>query len=280
MSARERWISAAFLIAAFGLFEGGVLNSISTKEPPAIVMISMNLSFFVSLFGCGYVAHKKGRTRWWALLGLLSWIGMIVALCLKNLSRRSPFEMVPSLSSTKPDSSEQLRHASTNAPPGPAEPKNPPRDAARDPRVEVGTCAKCQGPLKVRAHAVKTTMRLTCRCGHVNEIAVADQVLMSEPVRRSREPKPTAPVGDDRLLLESVDRLLFLYRTHPQGFWSGSGDEDRTYYDEIRQIGSDLDARGGFDLMLRAHDRFRAQDPTRNARNLELVWDRIGEWLG
>ena len=37
-------------------------------------------------------------------------------------------------------------------------------------RIVVGECEVCHKPIRVKAHAVRTEMRLTCKCGHVNTI--------------------------------------------------------------------------------------------------------------
>lgn len=45
-------------------------------------------------------------------------------------------------------------------------------DEARAARVTVAECEKCRRPLRVKASAVHSTMRLTCKCGHVTTVDV------------------------------------------------------------------------------------------------------------
>ncbi|MGD0580628.1 MAG: HEAT repeat domain-containing protein, partial [Bryobacteraceae bacterium] len=142
---------------------------------------------------------------------------------------------------------EALELAARRAPDQEAPPRN---EEPAGSRVHVGECEKCGHPLKVKAHAVRPAMRLTCRCGHTFELRVPDAILTSRPVveaRAAQAPVLAQPVGDDQLLHESVDRLLYLYRTHPAGFSPAERDE---CVQEIRRIGEALDRRGGFDLML------------------------------
>lgn len=86
--------------------------------------------------------------------------------------------------------------------------------------------------------------------------------------------QPPAPAADRRevYLQGSVERLLALYRQSPGGFLR----DDAL---DVRAIGMLLDETGGMDLMLRAHGLFARQNPGM-ARNLESVWDGIGEWMG
>ena len=37
-------------------------------------------------------------------------------------------------------------------------------------RVVVGQCESCGRPLRVKAHAVRDGMHLTCKCGHANDV--------------------------------------------------------------------------------------------------------------
>jgi hypothetical protein len=47
-----------------------------------------------------------------------------------------------------------------------------------------------------------------------------------------------------------------------------------------RDIGEQLNKMGGIDLMRAAHDMVKSSLGTGQARNLESVWDGIGDWLG
>jgi len=48
---------------------------------------------------------------------------------------------------------------------------------------------------------------------------------------------------------------------------------------DVEDIGRQLDALGGFELMLDVHALFARRRP-RAARNLEMVWDGVGRWQG
>ena len=76
----------------------------------------------------------------------------------------------------------------------------------------------------------------------------------------------------DNLLHASVALLLALYQRNPGGFLTSQATE-------VREVGKRLDEAGGMDLMLEAHSLFARQNP-RMARNLEMVWDHIGNWQG
>ncbi len=83
----------------------------------------------------------------------------------------------------------------------------------------------------------------------------------------------TAPVKTpDSLLEDSVNQLVTLYKKSPGGYL-------RANATELRQIGIHLNGAGGMALMLQAHERFAARNPN-TARNLEMMWDGIGEWRG
>lgn len=86
--------------------------------------------------------------------------------------------------------------------------------------------------------------------------------------------KPAATATDKRgvYLQKSVERLLALYRQAPGGFL-------RDEAVDVRAIGMLLNEAGGMDLMRRAHGLFARQNPGM-ARNLESVWDGIGDWMG
>jgi hypothetical protein len=74
---------------------------------------------------------------------------------------------------------------------------------------------------------------------------------------------------------EAAQALVALYdRTNGNGFVTRSDEAE-----PVRSIGRRLHDQGGRELMLEAHARFAGQRPAM-ARNLEMVWDRIGDWLG
>jgi hypothetical protein len=58
--------------------------------------------------------------------------------------------------------------------------------------------------------------------------------------------------------------------------WS-SGATDQALKLRARVIGEELNRRGGFDLMKRAHDAILS---TGAGRSLDGAWDRIGQWRG
>ena len=87
---------------------------------------------------------------------------------------------------------------------------------------------------------------------------------------------PTEDQATDETAI--VDRLIAIYRTHPQGFIAMSS---RPEVEEIHLIGTRLDARGGKALMLKVHVAFAARCGVPGApRNLEIIWDGIGSWQG
>jgi hypothetical protein len=73
-----------------------------------------------------------------------------------------------------------------------------------------------------------------------------------------------------------VDQLVALYDKSPrgEGFLTDSVESQ-----PVREIGKKLDELGGKELMLKVHTRF-AQKRRAAARNLEMVWDGIGDWRG
>lgn len=80
----------------------------------------------------------------------------------------------------------------------------------------------------------------------------------------------------DEILDECVEELLRIYGNNPKGFLSDSPSAQ-----PVKDIGEKLNATGGMDLMLRAHEIFSARERGIGlARNLEMVWDGIGNWRG
>lgn len=85
-------------------------------------------------------------------------------------------------------------------------------------------------------------------------------------------------ISDEVWFDVAVDRLVGIYRQHPQGFVAGQGGNHEK---EIRRIGNSLNERGGMELMLAAHKEFARKCGVQGApRNLEFLWDRIGQWRG
>lgn len=76
----------------------------------------------------------------------------------------------------------------------------------------------------------------------------------------------------------AVNQLVFTYRNNPQGFIRG---ENTLAELKIRRVGYALNQAAGMGLMLAAHEEFTKLNQVRGAaRNLEIIWDGIGEWQG
>lgn len=82
--------------------------------------------------------------------------------------------------------------------------------------------------------------------------------------------------SNDQILDESVDELLRLYENNPDGFLSTSESSQ-----PVKDIGKKLYDAGGMDLMLRAHEIFSVRVKGIGLdRNLEMMWNGIGDWRG
>lgn len=76
----------------------------------------------------------------------------------------------------------------------------------------------------------------------------------------------------------AVDKMVSIYREHPQGFVRGQGGGAEQ---ELRNIGETLNDKGGMNLMRAAHAEFSGRCGVRGAaRNLEFMWDGVGSWRG
>lgn len=76
----------------------------------------------------------------------------------------------------------------------------------------------------------------------------------------------------------AVNQLVFTYRRSPQGFIRGENTPEEL---KIRRVGRALNNEAGMGLMLAAHEEFTKLNEVRGApRNLEIIWDGIGEWQG
>lgn len=75
---------------------------------------------------------------------------------------------------------------------------------------------------------------------------------------------------------KATDELVKLYDASPkgEGFLA-----DSYAAHPVRKIGENLDAIGGFQLMLEVHKRF-SHKRSLVSRNLEMVWHGIGNWQG
>jgi WD40 repeat protein len=112
------------------------------------------------------------------------------------------------------------------------------------------------------------------------KVAIRDSAAGSAPSAQPRTGQSSAdiPRALPATEAEAVDRLVAIYRANTEGFTLGSSAPEAK---EIRGIGAMLDAQGGMPLMLRVHAAFAARSGVFGAsRNLEIMWDRIGEWLG
>ncbi len=77
---------------------------------------------------------------------------------------------------------------------------------------------------------------------------------------------------------EAISTLVEIYRRHPEGFLSGSSSPEAKV---IRSIGDMLNEKSGMTLMLKVHEAFSSKANVYGApRNLEHMWDNIGEWRG
>lgn len=84
------------------------------------------------------------------------------------------------------------------------------------------------------------------------------------------------PKNSGDILSESVDELVRLYSNNPDGFYS-----DSPKAEPVKEIGRRLNALGGFNMMLQAHEMFSSRTNILGAsRNLEIIWDGIGSWRG
>jgi hypothetical protein len=137
--------------------------------------------------------------------------------------------------------------------------------ALKDPEREVRDCAvKALGQLG--EPAVDTLTELLKNSDDFDLSDAAAESLSLIPDQRAV----------DAVLRHSVARLILLYERSRsgEGFVTGSSAAER-----VREVGKRLDRMGGFDLMLRAHELFAERRPLAK-RNLEMVWDHIGAWLG
>lgn len=75
---------------------------------------------------------------------------------------------------------------------------------------------------------------------------------------------------------EAARALAIFYDDSPNGEGFVIGEPDTEL---VRDLGRRLDELGGIQLMREAHACFASERPS-NAPNLEMLWDRIGDWLG
>lgn len=56
-------------------------------------------------------------------------------------------------------------------------------------RIKVGVCEKCGRELRVKTTGIQKLMKLTCKCGVINSIAVSDEILSFVPKKAKLTPK-------------------------------------------------------------------------------------------
>lgn len=85
-------------------------------------------------------------------------------------------------------------------------------------------------------------------------------------------------IPQDEWVQLKVVNLVRIYKEVPSGFvTSGEGIHEFV----IRNTGIEIDRRGGMELMLKAHSEFTRICQIAGApRNLEMMWDGIGDWRG
>ena len=105
--------------------------------------------------------------------------------------------------------------------------------------------------------------------------AVEEQQKKEEELRKQAEEKARQPlpdISDPDFFSACVERLVWLYQKRPGGYLTSQADE-------VREVGRKLNEAGGMDMMLEALAAFARQNGLM-ARNLEMVWDGIGNWAG
>lgn len=101
--------------------------------------------------------------------------------------------------------------------------------------------------------------------------------------------KDKAAAGEREAALDVdalVDELIAIYVAHPDGFVkrptaSIPASLNGPSAGRVKEIGEQINGAGGKRLMLFAHAQFDARSCVRaSARNLEQMWDGVGEWRG
>jgi hypothetical protein len=82
----------------------------------------------------------------------------------------------------------------------------------------------------------------------------------------------------EKWLNNAVIKLVKIYNKHPEGFYK---DRVNIAAWKVRNIGKKLNQKGGKRLMLKAHAEFCIKCKISGSeRNLEIMWDGIGEFRG
>lgn len=79
----------------------------------------------------------------------------------------------------------------------------------------------------------------------------------------------------NRFAEQCAQRLHDIYTSNPDGLTF-----DKPERIVVELIGEALDDAGNMALMRRAHALFTSMDRNGNGRNLEMLWDGIGDWRG
>lgn len=108
-------------------------------------------------------------------------------------------------------------------------------------RVVVGECEACHRPLRVKAHAVRSEMHLARTCGHVNIVHMPEELLPEREGQEVVTPQPDPVLAYVEALALVSQRMA----TSSGSGFLGAGRE------ECRQIGREINARWGFDGMVR-----------------------------
>jgi hypothetical protein len=130
-----------------------------------------------------------------------------------------------------------------------------------------------EAPVKETGTAAEATIDRQAEMFRAMGFKVGGVEAAKESVRKAAAARPNEPWFD-----EAIDKMVSVYREHPEGFVQGSGGAPEQ---ELRRIGEVLDRKGGMDLMRAAHAEFSNRCDVRGAaRNLEFMWDGIGRWQG
>ena len=118
------------------------------------------------------------------------------------------------------------------------------------------------------------------------------------PQRLKDQPKaPEKREIVNKKLVDLVEELAIIYRSNPQGFGIGESGKDTKWVlsngkwnesdgtsevTRIREIGKIFNHHDGMECMRWAHKEFslKCLDIRGAARNLEFIWDGIGNWRG
>ncbi len=138
------------------------------------------------------------------------------------------------------------------------------------PRIEVGSCSSCGRTLRVKLGGLRKSIRLTCKCGHVNNLEVDEATLAQHGVLR-------APVKENIYETGGVPLFRLLDGPRLQAAWA---EDDARHAEKwkdlppnsrpvnrsdiisvsINPYASELNARAAMKMLV---DRIRAMDRAR-----------------